>query len=106
MHEIRWLLNTLNYGLYCFYSFTIIDVAKKITLGEFYLSNATNFVQFLLTLVGLAFAYYKLRTYIRDSRIKSKILEQELMERQDRHLYKKWNNEFINIEENDNRPTI
>jgi hypothetical protein len=48
-----------------------------------------------MTLIAVFFAYYKLRTYIRDSRIKSQILEQELREKQDNHFYKKWNKEFI-----------
>ncbi len=81
--------------MYSLYSFTLLDVIKKITFGEFYLSNATNFVQFLLTLVGLFFAYYKLKTYIRDSRTRSKILEQELIEKENANFYKKWSKEFL-----------
>jgi len=103
MQTIKLFFNALNYLFFVFYSFTIIDVVKKVTFGEFYLSNATNFVQFLLTLIGLFFAYYKLRTYMRDSRTKSKILEQELREKQDIHFYKKWNNEFL--KRNENEPT-
>lgn len=95
MQTIRFLFNAINYCFFVLYSFTIIDVVKKVTFGEFYLSNATNFVQFILTLIGVFFAYYKLKTYIRDSRIKSQILEQELREKQDNHFYKKWNKEFI-----------
>jgi predicted membrane protein len=95
MQTIKFLFNALNYCFFVFYSFTLIDVAKKITFGEFYLSNATNLLQFLMTLIAVFFAYYKLRTYIRDSRIKSQILEQELREKQDNHFYKKWNKEFI-----------
>jgi len=102
MQTIKLFFNALNYLFFVFYSFTIIDVVKKVTFGEFYLSNATNFVQFLLTLIGLFFAYYKLRTYMRDSRTKSKILEQELREKQDNHFYKKWNNEFLKRNENEN----
>jgi len=95
MQTIKFLFNVINYGFLVFYSYTLIDVAKKITFGEFYLSNATNLLQFLMTLIAVFFAYYKLRTYIRDSRIKSQILEQELREKQDNHFYKKWNKEFI-----------
>ena len=95
MQTVKWLFNAFNYGFYCLYSFTLIDVVKKLSFGEFYLSNATNFVQFLLTLIGVFFAYYKLRTYIRDSKTRSKILEQELLERQNDHFYKRWNKEFL-----------
>lgn len=99
MQTIKYLFNALNYGFYCLYSFTLIDVVKKLSFGEFYLSNATNFVQFLLTLIGVVFAYYKLKTYIRDSRTRSKILEQELLEKQNEHFYKRWNKEFLNRNE-------
>lgn len=95
MQTIKFLFNAANYLFFVFYSFTLIDVVKKITFGEFYLSNATNFLQFLMTLIAVFFAYYKLRSYIRDSRTKSQILEQELREKQDNHFYKKWNKEFI-----------
>ena len=105
MQTIRFLFNAINYCFFVFYSFTIIDVVKKVTFGEFYLSNATNFTQFILTLIGVFFAYYKLRTYIRDSRTKSKILEQELREKQDNHFYRKWNAEFLKRNENDNNTT-
>lgn len=101
MQTIRFLFNAINHCFFVFYSFTIIDVVKKVTFGEFYLSNATNFTQFILTLIGVFFAYFKLRTYIRDSRIKSQILEQELREKQDNHFYKKWNKEFIGPKKDD-----
>lgn len=106
MHAIKYLFNVFNYGFYCLYSFTLIDVVKKITFGEFYLSNATNFVQFLLTLVGLAFAFFKLKTYIRDSRTRSKMLEQELIEKQNNHFYKRWTHEFLEPKiDNKDEPT-
>lgn len=95
MQTIKYLFNALNYGFYCLYSFTLIDVVKKLSFGEFYLSNATNFVQFLLTLIGVVFAYYKLRAYIRDSRTRSRMLEQELLEKQYEHFNKKWYHEFL-----------
>jgi len=95
MQTVKFLFNALNYGFYCLYSFTFIDVVKKVSFGEFSLSNATNFVQFLLTLIGVFFAYYKLKTYIRDSKTRSKILEQDLIDRQQMSFYKKWNQEFI-----------
>jgi len=101
MQTIKFLFNALNYSFYCLYSFTVIDVVKKITFGEFYLSNATNFTQFILTLIGVFFAYYKLKTYIRDSRTKSRILEQELKERQDNHFFKRWHMEFIEPKKDD-----
>jgi len=105
MHAIKQLFNALNYGFYCLYSFTLIDVVKKLSFGEFYLSNATNFVQFLLTLIGVFFAYYKLRTYIRDSKTRSKMLEQELLEKQNEHFYKRWRNDFLEpkTDKDDNR---
>jgi predicted membrane protein len=87
-------LSVVNYCLYGLYGFTFLDVINKISNGDFYLSNATNFVQFLLTLIGVFYAYYRLKTYIRDSRTRSKILEQELIQKENENFYKKWNKDF------------
>lgn len=106
MHHVKWLFNSINYGFYCFYSFTLIDVVKKLVFGDFALSNATNFAQFLLTVIGVFFAYYKLKTYIRDSITRSKILEEELFQKQNDNFTKKWDSQFITPfkdKENDNK---
>ena len=52
--------------------------------------------------VALIFAVFKLVAYVRDSKIKSKILEEELIEKHNKNLfnsghidfYDKFNNEF------------
>ncbi len=94
MSFLKWIFGAFNYGFYALYSFTFLDVLKKLSFGSFYLSNATNFVQFLLTLIGVFYAYYRLKTYIRDSRTRSKILEQELIEKENANFYKKWTKDF------------
>jgi len=103
MQTVKWLFNSLNYGFYCLYSFTLIDVIKKVIFNEFNLSNATNFVQFILTLIGVFFAYYRLRSYIRDSKIKSEILEEELTAKKQANFYHKWDEEFIKPFNNDKK---
>jgi hypothetical protein len=95
MQKIQWFFNSLNYGFGIFYSFTFIDVLRKLFFGEFLLTNATNFVQFLLTLLGLFFAYFKLQAYRRDSKIKSKILEEELTAKRNMNFYTKFDKEFL-----------
>ena len=106
MQTVKFLFNAINYCFFVFYSFTIIDVVKKVSFGEFYISEATNFTQFILTLIGVFFAYFKLRTYIRDSRTKSQILEQELQEKRDNHFYKKFNGQFIKPFENESTDKV
>lgn len=101
MQTIKWIFSSLNYGFYCFYSFTLIDVIRKVVFDEFHLTNATNFAQFILTVIGVFFAYYKLRAYMRDSIVKSKILEQELLEKERGNFPYKWKKEFIDPFEND-----
>jgi len=95
MQTAKWIFNALNYGFYCLYSFTFIDVIRKLIFDQFNINNATNFVQFILTVIGVFFAYYKLKTYIRDSKIRSKILEQELLEKERSNFPYKWHKEFI-----------
>lgn len=82
MHTIKSILNCANYLFYCFYSFTFIDVVKKVLFNEFYLGNLTNFFQLLLTIIGVFFAYYKMLAYKRDAQIKSRMLEQDQEERE------------------------
>lgn len=101
MQTFKWLFNSLNYGFYCLYSFTLIDVIKKLIFNEFNINNATNFVQLILTVIGVFFAYYRLRSYIRDSKIKSEILEQELIAKRNSNFYTKWDKEFIEPFKND-----
>lgn len=95
MQTIKWLFSSVNYGFYCFYSFTLIDVIRKVVFEEFHLTNATNLAQFVLTVIGVFFAYYRLRAYIRDSKIKSEILEQDLIAKERANFYNKWDSEFI-----------
>lgn len=77
--RMNWLIASFNYAFYCLYSFTFIDVVRKILFDHFNFNNATNFAQFVLTVIGVFFAYFKLKTYIRDSKTKSAMLEQDLI---------------------------
>ena len=95
LQRMNWLVTPLNYLFYCFYSFTFIDVVFKILFDNFNLGNATNFAQFILTIIGVFFAYYKLMAYIKDSKIKSAILEQDLIAKRNANFYNKWDHEFI-----------
>lgn len=95
MQTAKFLFNAFNYGFYIFFGFTGIDILKKLIFTEFYLDNATNVAQFVLTIIGIFFAYYKLRTYIRDSRTRSKILEEELRTKELDNFYRKYHKEFI-----------
>ena len=91
----KGLFSALNYGFYCLYSFTIIDITRKIIFDHFNFNNATNFAQFVLTVIGVFFAYFKLCAYIRDSKVKSAILEQDLIAKRHANFYTKWDKEFI-----------
>lgn len=95
MQTAKYLFNALNYGFYCFYSFTFIDVIRKIIFDQFNITNATSFFQLLLTIIGVFFAYYKLIAYKRDSIIKSEILEQELKEKKFKNSHGDFYKEFI-----------
>jgi len=48
----------------------------------------------MAAIVALIFAVFKLLAYIRDSKIRSKLLEQELIAKENDNFYKKWNHEF------------
>lgn len=95
MEFVKFLFNVRDYFIGVIYSFTFIDVLKKAIFSELYLDNLTNIVQLLATIVALIFGYYKLLAYIRDSRIKSKILEQELIAKERENFPGSWKKEFI-----------
>lgn len=101
MEFVRFLFNVRDYFIGVIYSFTFIDVIKKALFNELNLNSFTNVVQLLATIVALVFGYYKLLAYIRDSRIKTKILEQELREKELANFYRKHNKEFIKPFEDD-----
>ena len=102
MQTAKLLFNVANYCFYILYSFTFIDISKKLLFSELYLDNATNITQLILTIIGVFFAYYRLRTYIRDSKIKTKILEQELISKENENFAGKWNKEFLEPYKKDN----
>lgn len=95
MEFVRFLFNVRDYFIGIIYSFTFIDVIKKAIFSELYLDNFTNVVQLLATIVALVFGYYKLLAYIRDSRIKTKILEQELITKERDNFPGTWGKKFI-----------
>lgn len=95
MEFVKFLFNVRDYFIGIIYSFTFIDVIKKAIFSELYLDNFTNVVQLLATIVALVFGYYKLLAYIRDSKIKTKILEQELIEKQNANFANKFKKDFI-----------
>lgn len=95
MHFQGFLFNVRDYFIGVIYSFTFIDVVKKLLFNELYMTNATNIVQLLATIVALVFGYYRLIAYIRDSRIKSKILEQELIAKERLNFPGSWEKKFI-----------
>lgn len=106
MELVKFLFNVRDYFVGIIYSFTFIDVTKKILFSEMYLNNATNVVQLLVTIVALFFGYFKLVAYVRDSKLKTKILEQELREKELNNFYRKHDSEFIKpfkTDENDTK---
>lgn len=99
MEFVKFLFSVRDYFIGVVYSFTFIDVLKKLIFSELYLDNATNIIQLLATIVALVFGYYKLIAYIRDSKTRSEILKQDLLEKQRKNFYYKWNQEFNDREE-------
>lgn len=94
MHYVRFVFSTLNYLGYCFWSFSILNFAEQILNDNFNFKSINSFLSACAAVVALVFAVFKLLAYIRDSKIRSKLLEQELLEKQNSNFYKKWNHEF------------
>lgn len=94
MLYVRFVYNIINYVGYCFWSISILNFIEQILNDNFNFKNINSFLSACAAIVALIFAVFKLLAYIRDSKIKSKLLEQELIEKSNANFYKKWNHEF------------
>ena len=94
MHYVRLIFNACNYLGYCFWSISVLSFFEQVLNDNFSFKNINSFLSACAAVVALIFAVFKLLAYIRDSRIKSKILEEELFEKQNRNFYNKFNKEF------------
>lgn len=102
MHYARFVFSIINYVGYCFWSFSVLNFAEQILNDNFNFKNINSFLSACAAIVALVFAIFKLMAYVRDSKIRSKMLEQELIEKQNNNFYKKWNQEFLDKRENEN----
>lgn len=102
MHLLRYAFNCFNYVGYCFWGFSTINLLEQLLNKSFNFKNLNSFFSLLATIIALIFAIVKLINYIKDSKIKSKILEEELIEKHNKNrvnsghidFYDKFNNEF------------
>lgn len=103
MHYARFVFNAINYIGYCFWSFSILNFAEQILNDNFNFKNINSFLSACAAVVALVFAIFKLLAYVRDSKIKSKLLEQELIAKENDNFYKKWNHEFDEHKHDNNK---
>lgn len=102
MHYVKFVFNGLNYIGYCFWGISTISFLEKLLNNNFNYKNLNSYLSDCAAIVALIFAIFKLIAYIRDSKIKSKILEEELIEKHNKNrintgridFYDKFNDEF------------
>ena len=94
MHYVRYVFSCLNYIGYCLWSFSTLNFLEQILNDNFNFKSINSFLSAMAAVVALIFAVFKLLAYIRDSKIRSKMLEQELIAKENDNFYKKWNHEF------------
>lgn len=85
---------TLNFFGYFLWGISITNFLDQLLNATFDFKNINSFLSMVTAILALFFAFYKLKAYIRDSKTKSKILEEELFERQNNNFYNKFNKEF------------
>ena len=102
MHYLKFVFNAINYVGYCLWGFSTINFLEQLLNDNFNYKNINSFLSACAAIVALVFAVFKLLAYIRDSKIKSKLLEQELIAKENDNFYKKWNHEF-DEHKNDNK---
>ena len=89
MHYLKFVFNAINYVGYCLWGFSTINFLEQLLNDNFNYKNINSFLSACAAIVALVFAIFKLLAYIRDSKIKSKLLEQELIAL--KHYTTKWN---------------
>ena len=89
--SVAYFLNCLGYFLW---GFSILSFFDDVLNATFDFKNINSFLSMITAVLALVFAFFKLVAYIRDSKIKSKILEQELFEKENNNFRKKWSKEF------------
>lgn len=94
MHYLKFIFNAINYIGYCLWSFSTLTFLEELLNDNFNYKNINSFLSACAAIVALVFAIFKLLAYVRDSKIKSKLLEQELIAKENDNFYKKWNHEF------------
>ena len=94
MHYLKFIFNAVNYIGYCLWGFSTINFLEQLLNNNFNYKNINSFLSACAAIVALVFAIFKLLAYVRDSKIKSKLLEQELIAKENDNFYNKWNHEF------------
>lgn len=94
MHYLKFIFNVINYIGYCLWGFSTINFLEQLLNDNFNYKNINSFLSACAAIVALVFAIFKLLAYVRDSKIKSKLLEQELIAKENDNFYNKWNHEF------------
>jgi hypothetical protein len=94
INEIKSVLSLLNCLGYFLWGVSILSFLDDVLNATFDFKNINSFLSMITAILALVFAFFKLIAYIRDSNIKSKILEQELFEKENNNFRKKWNKEF------------
>ena len=102
MHYVRYAFSSINYIGYCLWGFSTLNFLEQLLNASFNYKNINSFLSSLAAIVALIFAIFKLLAYIRDSRIKTKLLEEELIDNHNKNrfnsghvdFYDKFNNEF------------
>lgn len=94
MHYLKFIFNAINYIGYCLWGFSTINFLEQLLNDNFNYKNINSFLSACAAIVALVFAIFKLLAYVRDSKIKSKLLEQELIAKENDNFYNKWNHEF------------
>ena len=107
MHHLRTLFNAVNYTGYCLWGFSVLHFFEQLINDNFNFHNINNFLSCLAAVIALVFAVFKLIVYIRDSRVKSELLQEDLRDRKFKTLqrdidekklkefYEKWHDEFL-----------
>lgn len=101
MQQLKDLLNVFDVIVGTFWGVTLMEIIPVLTTGTtIVFTQLDNVIKIAFAFVGLIYAIVRLYNFIHMAKLNLDYRKQEIIEKQNANFRKKWNDEFLNKEEN------
>ena len=100
MHHVKDFLNYVDMIVGTFWGFTLLEIVPILSTGTtIVFTQLDNVIKILFAFVGLIYAIVRLYNFIHMAKLNLDYRKQEIIEKQNANFRKKWNDEFLNKED-------